>query len=260
MLCAMKIATFNVNSLRARLPILREWLGRTSPDIICLQETKVQDPDFPHADIEATGYSYVFKGQKTYNGVAILSRHNIADVSYGLPEEPHDEARLIVAHIKGIAVVNTYVPQGVSLDSQHFAYKLDWFKRLRSYFRKAFDAKDKLVWCGDLNVAPEPIDVYEPDSHLDHVCFHSDARKALRGVMDMGFVDCFRLHNKNAGEYSFWDYRMPGALARNLGWRLDHIMASRSLAKKCISAAIDRWPRQQERPSDHTPVVAEFDI
>lgn len=256
----MKIATFNVNSLRVRLPILTEWLKEASPDILCLQETKVQDPDFPHAAIEATGYNYVFKGQKTYNGVAILSRPKISDVSYGLPDEPCDEPRMITASIGGITVINTYVPQGASIDSQYYTYKLEWFKRLRRYLDKTFDPGSPLVWCGDLNVAPEPIDVYDPESLADHVCFHIEARKALRHVLDFGLVDCFRLHNKNPGEYSFWDYREPGSLSRNRGWRLDHIMATKPLASKCSSAAIDKQPRQQERPSDHTPVIAEFSI
>jgi exodeoxyribonuclease III len=254
----MKVATFNVNSLRARLPILTQWLRTTAPDILCLQETKVQDADFPHADIEATGYEYVFKGQKTYNGIAILSRHKIDDVSYGLPDEPHDEARLIKAVINGTTILNTYVPQGVSPDSEYFAYKLNWFNRLRRYLDKTFSAKDPLIWCGDLNVAPEPIDVYDPDSHLEHVCFHPDVRKAMAHVVDFGLVDCFRKHNKDAGQYTFWDYRMPHALSMNKGWRLDHIMATTPLAKKCTGVTIDKWPRQQERPSDHTPLIAEF--
>jgi exodeoxyribonuclease III len=254
----MKIATFNVNSLRARLPILVEWLKAAAPDILCLQETKVQDLDFPHADIEATGYNYVFKGQKTYNGVAILSRSKIEDTTYGLPEEPYDEPRLITAIVDGITIVNTYVPQGVSADSEYFAYKLKWFSRLRHYLDKSFSPKDQLIWCGDLNVAPEPIDVHDPDGHLEHVCFHVDVRKAMAHVMDFGLVDCFRLHNKDAGQYTFWDYRMPHALSGNKGWRVDHIMATKPLAKKCTAAMIDKWPRMQERPSDHTPLIAEF--
>jgi exodeoxyribonuclease-3 len=256
----MKIATFNVNSLRARLPILIEWLKTASPDVLCLQETKVQDPDFPHADIEATGYEYVFKGQKTYNGVAILSRHKIEDVSYGLPDEPHDEPRLITATIGGITIVNTYVPQGVSPDSEYFAYKLKWFKRLRSHFDKSFDPKSQFLWCGDLNIAPEPIDVYDHEALKDNVCHRPEVAKALKHVMDFGLIDAFRLHNKDAGQYSFWDYRVPNSLKRNLGWRLDHIMVTKPLAGKCSACHIDKWPREQDRPSDHTPLLAQFDI
>lgn len=256
----MKIATFNVNSLRARLPIVTQWLASAKPDILCLQETKVQDIDFPHADIEATGYNYVFKGQKTYNGVAILAKEKIEDTTYGLPDEPYDEARLITGIVGDITIINTYVPQGVATDSEYFAYKLKWFKRLRHYLDKTFDAKRKLVWCGDLNVAPEPIDVYDPEGHVEHVCFHADVRKAMAGVMEFGLVDCFRLHNKEAGQYTFWDYRMPRALSDNRGWRLDHIMATKPLAKQCTGATIDKWPRMQERPSDHTPLIAEFDL
>jgi len=256
----MKIATFNVNSLRARLPILSEWLKKASPDVICLQETKVQDPDFPHTDIEATGYEYVFKGQKTYNGVAILSRHKIADVSYGLPDEPHDEARLIAATIGGITIVNTYVPQGVSTDSEYFTYKLNWFKRLRTYFDKSFDPQKPFLWCGDLNIAPEPIDVYDHEALKEHVCHHPSVAKALHDVMDFGLKDAFRMHNAEAGQYTFWDYREPASLKRNHGWRLDHIMVTAPLAKECSACWVDKWPRQQPRPSDHTPLIAEFDL
>jgi exodeoxyribonuclease III len=258
MMFCMKVATFNVNSLRARLPILTEWLKTAAPDVLCLQETKVQDPDFPHADIEATGYNYVFKGQKTYNGVAILSRHEITDVTYGLPDEPHDEARIITATTGGITIVNTYIPQGVSTESEYFAYKLAWFDRLRKYVDNAFGPKDPLVWCGDLNIAPEPIDVYDHEALADHVCHHPKVVKAFAHVMDFGLVDCLRLHNKDAGVYTFWDYRMPHALSGNKGWRLDHIMATKPLAKKCTSCTVDKWPRQQERPSDHTTLIAEF--
>jgi exodeoxyribonuclease-3 len=254
----MKIATFNVNSLRARLPILAAWLKAATPDILCLQETKVQDADFPHFALEAMGYNYVFKGQKTYNGVAILSREKIEDVVYGLPDEPHDEPRMITATIGGIIIINTYIPQGVSLDSEYYAYKLKWFSRLRDYLDKTFSDKNPLIWCGDLNVAPEPIDVHDPEGHLEHVCYHADVRKAMAHVMDFGLVDCFRMHNKEAGQYTFWDYRMPHALSGNKGWRLDHIMATTPLAKKCTAVTIDKWPRMQERPSDHTTLVAEF--
>jgi exodeoxyribonuclease-3 len=242
----MKIATFNVNSIRARLPILTEWLKTAVPDVLCLQETKVQDPDFPHAAIEATGYNYVFKGQKTYNGVAILSRPAISDVSYGLPDEPHDEPRIITATIGGITIVNTYIPQGVSPDSEYFTYKLNWFKRLRRYFDRSFDPTSPLI------------DVYDHEALKDNVCHRPEVGKALKHVMDFGLIDAFRLHNKDAGQYTFWDYRMPSALERNLGWRLDHIMVTKILGEKCSACSIDKWPRQQDRPSDHTTLIADF--
>ena len=255
----MKIASFNVNSIRARLPIVTQWLRRRRPDVLAVQETKVQDDDFPTEAFAEIDYRLVFRGQKSYNGVALFSRHPIEDVEFGLLDEPHDEPRLLKARVKGLAIVNTYVPQGYLPDSDKFAYKLQWFGRLLAYFQQRFKPRDALVWVGDLNIAPRPIDVYDPEALLGHVCYHPDVHAALEAVMQWGFTDVFRLHCADAGQYTFWDYRMRDALRRNHGWRLDHIMATRPLADACIACTIDRDPRLMERPSDHTPVVAEFD-
>ena len=254
----MKIASFNVNSLRARLPIVLDWLAESQTDVLCVQETKVQDPDFPTEPFDAIGYNYAFKGQKSYNGVAILSKHPIEHVYYGLPDEPKDESRLIKAEIAGLTIVNTYVPQGQSPDSEKFQYKLRWFARLLDYFRRNFSPEDAVLWVGDLNIAPTPIDVYDPKTLLGHVCFHPAVHEALSNVMAWGFVDVFRQHCDQPGEYTFFDYRMPNAFSRNLGWRLDHIMATHPLAEKSAPCTIAKDLRQAERPSDHVPIVAEF--
>jgi len=254
----MKVASFNVNSLRARLSLVLRWLAEHQPDIFAVQETKVQDVDFPTDAFEPTGYKYVFKGQKSYNGVAIFSRSEITNVKLGLNDEPKDPARLIKAEINGLVIVNTYIPQGYSTESEKFRYKLNWFSRLRSFFEKGFKPTDPVLWVGDFNVAPQPIDVYDPEGLLGHVCFHPEARKALSRVVQWGFVDVFRMHSHQPGQYTFWDYRL-NSLGRNLGWRLDHIMATQPLAKKCTASYIDKTPRLAEKPSDHTPVVAEFD-
>jgi exodeoxyribonuclease-3 len=254
----MKVASFNVNSIRMRLEVVLGWLSQHQPDVLCVQETKVQDVDFPREAFEGSGYNYVFKGEKKYNGVAIFSKDEINNVQFGFADEPKDEARLIKAEINGIAIVNTYVPQGYSPESEKFEYKLRWFKRLGQYFKKNFKPNDAVVWVGDLNIAPEGIDVYDPDSLFGHVCFHPEVHKALKKVMEWGFVDVFRMHCKEAGQYTFWDYRM-NAFRRNLGWRLDHIMTTEVLANKSTACYIDKEPRLVEKPSDHTPIIAEFD-
>jgi len=255
----MKIASFNVNSIRARLPVVSEWLGKNRPDVLAVQETKVQDHEFPTAAFEEIGYRCVFRGQKAYNGVALLTLDEVADVAFGLPGEPRDEARLVAASLDGTTIVNTYVPQGYMADTDKFRYKLDWFARLLDYFQDRFKPTDPLIWVGDLNVAPEPIDVYDPEALLGHVCFHPDVHEALKKIMDWGFADLFRAFCQDAGQYTFWDYRARGTFQRNRGWRLDHIMATRPAARQCTACYIDREPRTAERPSDHTPIVAEFD-
>jgi len=254
----MKVASFNVNSLRVRLPLVLQWLAEYQPNILCVQETKVQDNDFPIEAFNKTEYRYVFKGQKSYNGVAIFSRSEITNVESGFDDEPKDEARLIKAEINGIVVVNTYIPQGYLPESQKFEYKLNWFSRLLAFFEKNFKPTNPVLWVGDLNVAPQPIDVYDPVNLSGHVCFHPQVHKALEEVLQWGFIDVFRMHCREPGQYTFWDYRL-NSFQRNLGWRLDHIMATKSLAEKCTACYIDKNPRFAERPSDHTPIIAEFD-
>ncbi len=256
----MKIASFNVNSLRVRLPIVVPWLREHEVDVLCVQETKVQDPDFPAEAFDEIGYNCAFKGQKTYNGVAIFSKRPIEDVVCGFTDEPTDEARLIRARIDGVVIVNSYVPQGFSADSEKFQYKLGWFDRLLDYFRHNFTPEDAVLWVGDLNIAPEPIDVHAPESLEGHVCFRPEVRAALRKIMAWGLVDVFRKHCKEAGQYTFWDYRSRNPLERNQGWRIDHLMATAALAQRSTACYIDREPRAAKRPSDHTPIVAEFDL
>jgi exodeoxyribonuclease-3 len=265
----VKIATFNCNSVRVRLGQIASWLAREAPDVLCLQETKVQDQDFPVAAFRNAGYHVVFRGRKAYAGVAIASREEPREVAFGLgcgsgfsPDdcgEP-DEDRLIRAAIGGVTVVNTYVPQGRSADSPHFASKLEWLRRFRRLLEREYSPAEPLVWCGDLNVAPEPIDVHDPKRLKEHPDFHPLARAALEEVRAWGFTDVYRLFFPNApGHYTFWDYRFKGTLERNAGWRVDHIWATRPLTERARRAWIDVKARRAERPSDHTFVVAEFD-
>lgn len=255
----MQIATFNVNSLRPRLPIALDWLDRRRPDILCLQETKVQDHEFPAADILAQGYQVVFKGEKSYNGVAIISRRKADEVQYGFDDDgPADATRLLYARFGKLHVVNTYVPQGRELDHPMFQYKLEWFARLRRYFDRHFKPADALVWMGDLNIAPTAIDIHNAEQQESHVCFHMDVRRAFEQTLAWGFVDIFRKHHPEPGQYSYFDYRARDAVRRNAGWRVDHILASPALAQKSTGSEIDLGPRQAERPSDHTVVAAQF--
>jgi exodeoxyribonuclease-3 len=242
------------------MPIVLDWLNEKQPDVLCLQETKVQDKDFPAEVFDEAGYNYAFAGQKSYNGVAIFSKSPIADVHAGFDDESKDQPRLLKAEINGVIIVNTYVPQGYLPDSDKFQYKLEWFRRLLRYFENNFKTDDPVLWLGDLNIAPEPIDVYDPQGLLGHVCFHSDVHRELKSVMEWGFADVFRLHNKLPGQYTFWDYRPLNAVRNNLGWRLDHIMATKSLAEKSSACYIDKAPRLLPRPSDHTPIIAEFNL
>ena len=253
----LKAATYNANSIRSRLGLVLDWLGRETPDVLCLQETKVQDPDFPAQPIRDAGYQVVFRGQKAYAGVAIVSREEPQEVDFGLDGE--DEARLVRAVIGGITVVNTYVPQGRSPDSEHFRYKLEWLARLRALFERHYSPEESLLWMGDFNVAPEPIDVYDPKRLKNHVDFHPEARAALERLREWGFVDVFRRHHPDEpDQYTFWDYRARDPVERGIGWRVDHIWATEPLASRSTRAWIDVAARLAERPSDHTFLVAEF--
>jgi exodeoxyribonuclease-3 len=256
----MKVVTFNTNSIRTRLELVLHWMQRETPNVICFQETKVQDADFPAAAFKEIGYHVVFCGQKAYAGVAIASREECQEVTCGFDDggEP-DEPRLIRAVVQGIPIVNTYVPQGRSADSPHFQYKLEWFARLWALFKKRYSPQKPLLWMGDFNVAPEPIDVYDPRRLKDHVDFHPDACAALERVRGWGFVDIFRLyHPQEEEQYTFWDYRVANAVERKVGWRVDHIWATEPLARKSTRTWIDVEARQAERPSDHTFLIAEF--
>jgi exodeoxyribonuclease-3 len=257
----MKIATFNVNSLRKRLPIVLEWLDRQKPDVLCLQETKVQDSEFPLLALTPSGYHIAYRGMKAYNGVAILSRKQPEAVFYGFDDggEP-DDARLLRVVIDGIPIVNTYVPQGFEIDSPKYAYKLGWYERLRKYFDQHLSPQAPAIWCGDMNVAPRPMDVHSPEKHLNHVCYHEAARKAYEQTVAWGFQDVFVKLYPTRQQYTFWDYRAPSSLEANKGWRIDHILSTRTLADKCVRADVDVEPRRAKDPSDHTFLWAEFSI
>jgi len=257
----VKIATFNVNSLRKRLQIVLDWLDQQKPDVLCLQETKVQDSEFPLLALASSGYEITFRGMKSYNGVAILSRKKPEAVRAGLDDggEP-DEPRLLHVVIDGIPILNTYVPQGFEIDSPKYVYKLEWYRRLLAYFDKHLSPGTPAIWCGDMNVAPRPMDVHSPEKHLKHVCYHEDARNAYQTALAWGFHDVFVRLYPDRQQYTFWDYRAPSSLESNKGWRIDHILATAPLAEKCVKADVDVEPRRAKDPSDHTFLWAEFSI
>jgi exodeoxyribonuclease-3 len=256
----LKVATYNVNSVRSRLHIVLPWLTKNSPDYFCLQETKVADDQFPAAEFANLGYQVIFRGNKQYSGVAIVSKRKPQKVIFGLDDEPADPARIIAAAYDGLTIVNTYVPQGQDKDSPQYAYKLAWFGRLKKYLQKHFRPEDPLVWCGDLNVAPENIDVHNPQRILGHVCFNKEVWKAYAEVKSWGFIDVFRRHHPDeAGQYTFFDYRVRDSVNRKLGWRVDHILATKSLAGLSLRCDIDLASRLAEKPSDHAIVFAEWE-
>lgn len=255
----MIVASFNVNSVRARLPVLKRWLGEARPDVVCLQETKTQDPTFPLEEITAAGYHAAYRGEKSYNGVAVLTRHSIEKVLYGFDGEGRDEgSRIITVWIKGVPFVNTYIPQGFDPASEKFRYKLEWFSRLRDFFSRRFTPDRPLLWTGDFNVAPEPNDVHDPVRLLGSIGYHPEEHRALAEVKQWGFTDVFRKHRPEPEHYTFWDYRVRDAVSKKLGWRVDHIWATAPLAERSTGSWIDVEPRLWERPSDHTPICAEF--
>jgi exodeoxyribonuclease-3 len=256
----MKIATYNVNSIRRRLPIVLGWLREHQPDVLCLQETKVPDQDFPLEEVRQAGYYASFRGMKGYNGVATLTRREPQRVVYGLHEGPDNEdVRIVQTVVDNIPIVNTYVPQGYSIRSDKYAFKLEWFRRIRGYFELNLDPDSPAVWLGDLNVAPEPIDVYHPDRRVNDVDFHIDARNAYKEAVNWGFVDVFRKLHPDLVQYSYWDY-FRNAFANNWGWRIDHILATAPMAASCRAAGIDIAPRRSEGASDHTVVWADFAV
>ncbi len=254
-----RVATFNVNSIRSRLDPVLSWLKAHQPDVMAVQETKVTDDLFPTAAFEAIGYTPVFRGQKSYNGVALLCRTPPQHVSFGFSDDgPIDDTRLMRADFADWTLVNTYVPQGRAVDHPMYAYKIEWFRRLRRWLEGQFTDQDSLLWVGDMNVAHDPIDVHNPEQRAQHVCYHADARAAFAHCREWGFVDTFRLHHPEAGHYTFYDYRNNRNLDEGKGWRIDYILASPPLAARCTNAYIDLEPRRGPRPSDHTVLVAEF--
>jgi exodeoxyribonuclease III len=254
------VATWNVNSVRSRLPRLLPWLERRSPDVVCLQETKVVDEDFPRAEIESAGYRCLINGQKTYNGVAILSREEARAIARVLPgDQPDAERRILAASVAGVVVVSVYCPNGQEVGSDKYAYKLDWYRRLRLLLEQTWTAADPLVLCGDFNVAPEDRDVWDPERWRGQVLFSDPEKEALRLVTSWGLEDTLRRLHPEGGIYTWWDYRM-GAFHRGWGLRIDHVLATPPLAACCVAVEIDRDERKGEKPSDHAPVIATFEM
>ncbi|GAB6182227.1 exodeoxyribonuclease III [Desulfotomaculum defluvii] len=256
-----KVASFNINSIRSRKELLLDWLQANKPDVVCLQETKVRDIDFPEEFFLEKGFQVIFKGQKSYNGVAIISPHPIIALESELGDiaEP-GEARLLAALVKGIPIINTYIPQGQAPNSPKFAYKIAWIRAMRDYFNKNFSPDRPLLWLGDFNVAPEPRDVHDPKRLYGKVGFHPEEHLALQYVKEWGLLDVFRMYEQETDYFTFWDYRIPKGVERNLGWRIDHIWATEPMAKQSTGAWIDKEPRQREKPSDHTFIIAEFEL
>lgn len=256
----MKVATWNVNSIRKRLPLLVDWLAQYKPDVMCLQETKVQDGDFPVEPLRSTGYHVTFRGRKSYNGVATLTRTPPDYVLHGLCEGIDEEDdRVLQTVVHGIPIVNTYVPQGFKITSEKYAFKLQWFERIGRYFEERLDPAKPALWVGDMNVAPEPIDVYHPDRRINDVDFHIDARNAYKNAAAWGFKDVFRTLHPDRIQYTYWDY-YRNAFENNWGWRIDHILATASLVEACPATDVDVAPRRSAAASDHTVVWAEFDV
>lgn len=249
----MRIASWNVNSLNVRLPHVERWCAEQQPDILALQETKLEDAKFPVAALEAAGYNAAFSGQKTYNGVAILAKLPITDVAHGIDGYEDPQKRILCATVGDIRVVNLYVVNGQSVGSEKYAYKLDWLARVAEFLEHEAKRHPNLVVMGDFNIAPDDRDVHDPVAWHESVLCSTPEREALKRLLGAGLVDSFRLFNEDGGHYSWWDYRQ-GAFRRNLGLRIDLILASESLRARSTGAGIDREPRKWERASDHTPV------
>lgn len=253
----LKIATWNVNSLRVRLPHLLTWLATSKPDVVALQETKLEDKAFPLAEINQAGYQAVFHGQKTYNGVALLTRVPVSDVVKAVPELDDPQSRILAATVNGMRIINLYVPNGSSVGSEKYIYKLNWLAHLSNYIKQQLSQHERLIILGDFNIAPEDRDVHDPKLWEGQVLVSEPERSALREILAHGLLDSFRLFESAGGHYSWWDYR-AGGLRRNHGLRIDYILISEALRESCLACEIDKSPRFWERPSDHTPVITVF--
>ena len=254
---AFRLATWNVNSLKVRLPHLLGWLAQARPDAMCLQETKTEDANFPVAELQAAGYQAVYCGQKAYNGVAILARGSFSGVQHGIPDFADDSKRVIGSNVGAVRVVSIYAPNGQALDSDKYQYKLRWYAALTAWMKDELVRCPRIALLGDFNVAPEDRDVHNPKRWEGQIHVSDPERAAFRGLLQLGFVDAFRLFPQPDREFSWWDYRLL-AFQRNWGLRIDEILLSPELAKLCTSCTIDRAPRALERPSDHAPVIADL--
>ncbi len=253
----MKLASWNVNSLKIRLPQLLEWLAANQPDVVCLQETKLEDHNFPREEIEAAGYEAAFFGQKTYNGVALLSRHGLNAITLGNPHFEDEQKRLIAATVGTTRVICAYMPNGQAVGSDKYHYKLNWLQALTDWLQEELAAHPQLALAGDFNIAPEDRDVHNPAAWAGQILCSDAERAAFKRMLSLGLKDSFRLFDQPEKAYSWWDYRMLG-FQKNNGLRIDHILLSRPLAERCVAAGIDREMRKRERPSDHAPVTAEL--
>lgn len=262
----INIGTFNVNSVKSRLPVLEYFLSsENAPDILCLQETKCVDVNFPVEFFEKLGYVSTFRGMKSYNGVAILSKNVPNAYTFGLGDGESagymaecEESRVICAKFGELHILNTYVPQGKEIDLPDYAYKLRFLERVKLLLAREFKPSDQVLWLGDLNVAPTDLDVTNPKNKKNHVCFHQDVKDMFENVKSWGLTDIFRKYRPEAGEFSFWDYRVPKAFERNIGWRIDHILGTLPLVAESVDSWVIRELRAMERPSDHTAVLASF--
>ena len=258
----MKLASWNVNSLKVRLPQLLEWLAQHKPDVVCLQETKLEDEKFPAMELQAAGYRCAWSGQKTYNGVAILSRDAPAAVAAGIPDFVDDQRRVIAASVgtgvEAIRVVCAYVPNGQAVGSEKYEYKLRWLTAVRNWLERELRHTPRLAILGDYNVAPADEDVHDPDAWRGKVLCSDPEREAFKKLLGLGLKDAFRLFTQGNSSFTWWDYRTNG-FKRNLGLRIDHILLGPELAARCRACAIDLQPRRAERPSDHAPIMAELE-
>lgn len=253
----MKIASWNVNSLKVRMPHLRDWLASATPDVIALQETKTEDAKFPADEIASLGYRVAFSGQKTYNGVALLAREQPRDIVTDIPGLDDPQRRILIGTVAGVRVANLYVVNGQEVGSEKYKYKLNWLAKVREFLAAEMQKYPNLVVLGDFNIAPEDRDVHDPAAWREQILCSTPERAALKSMLDLGLHDTFRLFENDAGHYSWWDYRQ-GAFRRNLGLRIDLILASAALRARCRASTIDRTPRTWERASDHTPVTLEL--
>lgn len=252
-----KLASWNVNSIRVRLPQVLDWLKSTAPHLLAIQETKIVDADFPISEIEQAGYKVVFSGQKAFNGMAILSLQPMVDVITDITGIEDPQRRILAVTLGDIRILNLYVPNGESLNSLKYQYKLQWLKNMTTFLRSELQRFPKLAVLGDFNIAPDVSDIHDPDAWQDKVLFSEPERTAFKQWLELGLTDCFRLFPQADNSYTWWDYRM-NAFKRNLGARIDHILVSKPLASQCRQCLIDKSPRGWERPSDHTPILAEF--
>ena len=251
----MKIATWNVNSLKVRLPHVIDWLAATQADVLCLQETKMEDKVFPYAELEAAGYRAVHNGQKTYNGVAILARAALEHVRHDIPAFADEQKRVVAATVAGVRIVCAYMPNGQAVGSDKYEYKLRWLAALTEHLRQELKTWPRLALLGDYNIAPDDRDVHDPAAWKDQILCSEAERAAFHRFVGLGLTDAFRLFEQPEKTYSWWDYRQMG-FRLNRGLRIDHILLTPPLASECRFCVVDKAPRKLERPSDHAPVIA----